>query len=238
MSAHAPFAPSAAERWMSCPGSFQAELGLSRPTSLYAEEGTTAHAIFTQALLHDVSPYQLTDDSLMAKPLHEAWLAAKQLIAGRRFLVEQRLEPMPGLPDLWGTSDIIVFDRFGHVVMVIDLKFGSGVVVEPNTVQLLIYALLAAQQFGGSPDGITAVIVQPRALHSAGPVRDYHYSVDALNAFLGEIQRRVSAALQLEAPRVSGLWCRFCAAKNICTTRHHNLPQTSSSPFHQGRPSA
>ena len=223
---------------MSCPGSFQAELGIMRAASLYAEEGTVAHSIFAQALLRDVSPYQLTDDSLMAKPLHEAWLAAKQLIAGRRFLVERKLDPLPGMPDLWGTSDVIVFDRNGYVVMVIDLKFGSGVVVEPDTVQLLIYALLAAQQFGGSPNGITVVIVQPRVLHSAGPVRDHHYTVDDLSAFLGELQRGIWTALQPEAPRVSGLWCRFCAAKHRCPVRHHNLPPTSSSPFHQGRPSA
>jgi hypothetical protein len=238
MSEHAPFAPSAAERWLRCPGSFLAELGIARPTSLYAEEGTTAHAVFAQALLRNVSPYQLTEDSMMARPLYEAWLATKQLIAGHRFLVERKFEPMPGLPDLWGTADVIVFDRNGYVVMVIDLKFGSGVVVEPDTVQLRIYALLAAQQFGGSPAGITMVIVQPRALHSAGPVREHHYSVDALSAFLSEVQRGVWAALQPEAPRVSGLWCRFCAAKHRCPVRHHNLPQTTSSPFHQGRPSA
>lgn len=238
MSEHAPFSPSASEKWLNCPGSFAAEFGLPGRTSLYAEEGTTAHAIFAQALLRDVSPYQLTDDQLMARPLHEAWLAAKQLIAGRRFLVERKLEPLPGLPDLWGTADVVVFDRNGFVVMVVDLKFGSGVVVEPDTAQLCIYALLAAQQFGGSPNGITAVIIQPRALHSAGPVRDHHYSVDALSAFLVELQGGIAAALQPEAPRVSGLWCRFCAAKNICSVRHHNLPPTSSSPFHQGRPSA
>ena len=90
---------------MSCPGSFQAEQQAGpRPTSIYAEEGTNAHAIFAEALLRNISPYQLTEDSYIAKPLHEAWLAAKQLIAGRRFLVEQRLDPLPGMPDMWGTA--------------------------------------------------------------------------------------------------------------------------------------
>ena len=235
---HAPFAPSAADRWMSCPGSFQAEQGLPRLTSLYAEEGTTAHGIFAKALRHDVSPYRLIQDQDLARPLHEAWLAARQLIAGRRFLVEQRLEPLPGLPDVWGTCDVVVFDRHGWVVMIIDLKFGAGVVVEPEAGQLLIYALLAAQQFGGSPAGVTVVVVQPRALHSAGPVRDHHYTTGALSGFLGQLQAGLMAALRPEAPRVSGLWCRFCAARHSCPARHHNLPQTPHSPFHQGRPSA
>jgi Protein of unknown function (DUF2800) len=239
MNAHAPFSPSGSERWMNCPGSFRAEQEAGpRPTSMYAEEGTGAHTIFAEALRRNISPYRLMTDTYIAKPLHEAWLAAKQLIAGRHFLVEQRLPPLPGMPDLWGTADIIVFDHHGHVVMVIDLKFGSGVVVEPDSVQLAIYALLAAQQYGGSPAGITTVILQPRALHAAGPVRQHLHVPAALDALLCALQAGMGAARITEAARVSGLWCRFCAAAHRCSERHHNLPQSGHSLWHQGSPSA
>jgi hypothetical protein len=240
MSDHAPFAPSASERWLNCPGSFAAEREHVRTSSIYAEEGTSAHAVFARALLGHCSPYTLTDDAMMAKPLHEAWLAAQQLISRRRFIVEQRLAPLPGLPDVWGTGDLIVFNRWGHVCMVVDLKFGTQVIVEPDALQLRIYALLAAQQFGGAVDGITAAILQPRALHSAGPVRTHHYSNHALSAAVVALQAGVKAALQQDAPRVSGLWCRFCAARWACPVREHELPHWSAgnSPFHIGRPKA
>jgi hypothetical protein len=239
MSEHAPFAPSAAERWLACPGSWAAERAAGpRTGSMYADEGSAAHALFADALRSNVSPYSLTADSYIAKPLHEAWLAAKQLIAGRRFLVERRLPAMPGMPDLWGTADVIVFDRFGRVVMVIDLKFGSGVIVEPDAAQLLIYALLAAQQYGGSPDGITAAILQPRALHEMGPVRTHHHTTDALSEGWRQVQAGLLAAQEPDAPRSSGLHCRFCAVKYSCPVRHHSLPQVSHSPWHQGRPTA
>lgn len=226
---------------MSCPGSFKAEQAAGpRTTSIYAEEGTTAHGVFAAALLRDTSPYQLTDNSYMAKPLHECWLAAKQLIAGRRFLVEQRLKPMPVLLDLWGTADVVVFDQHGHVVMLIDLKFGAGVVIEPTTIQLAIYALLAAQQFGGSPAGITAVILQPRALHEAGPVRQHHHTIAELKRTLQVVLDCADEALLPDAPRISGPWCKFCAAKNTCTERHRAFPpgKSGSSFFHQGSPHA
>ena len=239
MSEHALFAPSAAERWMNCPGSFRAEQEAEpRADTRYTKEGTNAHEIFAQALLTRTSPRRFTDDPFIAGPLHEAWLTVMQLIGDRRFLVEQRLEPLPGLPDLWGTSDIIVFDERGHLVMVIDLKFGVVVAVEPDSSQLVIYTLLAAQQFGASPAGVTSIIVQPRAQHAAGPARQHHHTPAALSAFLPKVQTAVTAALQPDAPRVSGLWCRWCAVRETCPTRRHNLPPVVHSPFHQGIPGA
>src|SRR5271169_4932057 len=125
---HAPFPPSSADRWMSCPGSFQAEQQTGpRPTSDLADEGTVAHGIFAAALRHSLSPYRLIDDVSFAAPLHLAWLHAIQLIAGRRFLVEQRLKPLPGLAEVWGTADAVVFDRHDRVRLILDLKFGRGV---------------------------------------------------------------------------------------------------------------
>jgi hypothetical protein len=226
---HAPFPPSSVERWMGCPGSFQAEQQAGpRPTSDLADEGTTAHGIFARALRRNISPYRLTDDVSFAAPLHQAWLHAIQLIAGRRFLVEQRLQPLPGLADIWGTADVVIFDRHARVGLILDLKFGRGVIVEADAPQLAIYALLAAQQFGAAPDGVTAGILQPRGFHTAGPVRLHHHNPGALSALLHALQAAVMAAGQLAAPRIAGPWCRFCAAAGSCPARHRTLPRQQS----------
>jgi DNA polymerase I len=217
---HAPFSPSSAERWIGCPGSIQAEQAAGpSPPSAWADEGTAAHAIFADALRRNVSPYQLTTDPDFAAPLYQAWLWATELIAGRRFLIEQRLTPVPELPDLWGTADVVVFDEHDRVALVLDLKFGRGVLVEADAVQLAIYGLLAVEQFGVAPEGTATVILQPRAMHPAGPVRQHLHSPAALNALRSTLRAAVLAAGDPGAPRIAGPWCRFCAAAEDCPVR-------------------
>jgi hypothetical protein len=214
---------------MRCPGSFQAEQQAGpRPSSDVADEGTTAHGIFAEALRRGLSPYRLTNDVGFAAPLHLAWLHATRLIAGRRFLVEQRLDPLPGLRDLWGSVDLVMFDQHDRVRAILDLKFGRGVIVEADAVQLAIYALLSAQQFGAAPDGVTAVILQPRGFHIAGPLRSHHHAPAALDSLLSALRAAITAANQIDGPRIAGPWCHFCAAASNCPTRHRMTPWQQS----------
>src|SRR5262249_18641447 len=207
---HAPLAPSAAERWLSCPGSPLAEQQSPvLPASGFATEGTLAHSLFAEALLHTVSPFNLTPDITMPTPLSVAVSPAAQVIDGRRFVVEQRVPPLPGLPAIWGTTDVVVFDRYDRVAMIIDLKFGRGILVEADAVQLMIYALLAAQHFGASPDGVTAAIIQPRAWHPAGCTRSHHHTTIALDGLLIRLRNAVAAVEDPDALRVPGSWCGF-----------------------------
>jgi DNA polymerase len=216
-SAHAPLAPSAAHRWMSCPGSVLAErLAPPSPVSAFAEEGTEAHRIFAECLTRSVTPGSLTSDTALIDPLRHALLLAADVIAGRRFLVEQRLEPIPGLSKVWGTADVIVFDQHDRVVAILDLKFGAGVAVEADAVQLQIYALLAAQQYGASPDGIAVHIIQPRREHIRGPHRSHHVSTGDLDRLVGRLEAAAQAAEPPDAPRIAGSWCQFCVAASTC----------------------
>ena len=43
--AHAKLGPSAAERWFNCPGSIRASEGMPNNSSVFAAEGTAAHAL-------------------------------------------------------------------------------------------------------------------------------------------------------------------------------------------------
>jgi len=43
MAAHAKLAPSAAHRWLNCPGSIRLTADIPETTSKYAEEGIAAH---------------------------------------------------------------------------------------------------------------------------------------------------------------------------------------------------
>ena len=53
--AHAKLSPSAAKRWMACPGSIRLCAGIPYQSSTYADEGTVAHAV-AEAILRDTKP--------------------------------------------------------------------------------------------------------------------------------------------------------------------------------------
>jgi hypothetical protein len=220
MSTHAPLAPSSAHRWINCPGSFTAAAAVpGPPSSSYAEEGTRAHDAFARCLLQGLQATDVFDDPTLAAPLQEALDHARTIIGGRSVLIEQRLPPLPGVPDIWGTADIAVFDQDLHLSDVIDLKFGAYVVVEANTVQTGIYGLLGIQRFGFSSTGLTTWIIQPRAFHPDGPARSHHYDRAALRDLYRTVRTAAEAARNPLAPRRFGAWCRFCPAASSCLER-------------------
>jgi hypothetical protein len=186
------------------------------PESSFAKEGTDAHRIFATCLEQRGSPSDYTDDVYLAGHLNRALEIARRIIAGRPFKVEIRLDPIPELEKVWGTADVLVFDEDDTVADVIDLKFGVSVMVEPSAVQLRIYALLAAQKYSCSYEGIRLHIVQPRGEHPLGPHRTHLITPDKLDDLLVALEKAVEATEDPEAPRVGGAWCRFCAAKSDC----------------------
>ena len=98
MTGHAPLAPSAAERWIACPGSYQAARNAPpAPSSEFAELGTTAHTWFATGLRRGLAAQVLTTDPLLQHPLELAINAARQILEQRSFMVELRL---PALADL------------------------------------------------------------------------------------------------------------------------------------------
>jgi hypothetical protein len=110
-----------------------------------------------------------------------------------------------------------VFDENETVTDIIDLKFGASIAVEPDSLQVKIYALLAAQAYGCPPDGLNLHIVQPRRVHERGPHRMYHITTDELDALVLALERAVEATEDPAAPRIPGGYCRFCIARPECS---------------------
>jgi DNA polymerase len=217
LATHAPLSPSASERWLNCPGSVAAEkLAPEAPESPYAAEGTVAHEIFAECLRKGCDPVDLTDDPWIHEPLRQALDVTRRIIDGRPFKVEFRLNALPGLAKIWGTADVIIFDEHGRVVAIVDLKFGVGVAVEISSPQLAIYGLLAAYQFSCDPAGLQVHVVQPRCPHPDGPHRFRQLFPHEMDDLVARLERAVEASEDLEAPRIGGTWCRFCAVRVAC----------------------
>lgn len=163
--AHHELGASGAYRWVECPGSVAAQRGKRDETSVYADEGTEAHAL-SEITLNQWSGAQPTEDNTREL---QAWAArvktkkydnvemvrettkyveyVRDLCADdpTRLTVEQRISLSPAVPGGFSTADAIVVtpNDAGMTARldVADLKFGKGKqVFAENNPQLRLYA--------------------------------------------------------------------------------------------------
>ena len=231
MGRHALLSASSSRRWLNCTPSARLEEQFAEETgnSVYAEEGTAAHALAEHKLKRclkrrskrPVSDYQCDEmeectDGYVAYAMEQVELA-RQECKDPVVLIEQRLDYSAYVPEGFGTGDLlIVADR---VLTVVDLKYGKGVAVEAEwNPQMMLYGLGALELFGAiyDIDTVRMTIYQPR-LES---VSTWEISVSDLMEWVDkELKPRAALAIAGEGEFRSGSWCRFCKAKNTCRAR-------------------
>ena len=230
MSAHAKLSASGAHRWMNCPGSIAAEAGISDRSSIFADEGTLAHAICEQALTAETTAFDASiaiAEEMIVKMPHLKGCVTKDFIEACQFYIdyvraqpgeqrmyEVRVDFSQWVPGGFGTSDVVILD--GDTMRIIDLKFGKGVKVDAeNNPQPLLYALGTLNDFGwlSEINHIEMHIVQPRLDH----VSVAKITRAELFKFGEKASQAAELALSDNAPRVPGeKQCRFCKVKATC----------------------
>lgn len=258
---HALLAPSSANRWMACPGSVY--LSTQCPptaSSVYAEEGTHAHAvaekILSEWLFQDidiVEAYEahkdLFQDNEMAEHVLEYCLACARLMMERRperVAVEKKFTIIPELS--WGTADFAFVhkklvttrgngkrpERWGVIV---DLKYGQGYPVDVRgNLQLTAYAVgMDNEPEWGPLDGVEVFIYQPRADHVDGPLRALRLDRRELDRMTKQIEVAASEAIRQmknEEPKFSaGDHCRWCPGIAICAVHAAKMHNTAEIDF-------
>jgi len=238
--AHAKLSPSAAERWMNCPGSIALSAKAPRgKTSIHAAEGTVAHTVSEQLASGALSlpqvierigevvmqdGYEITITEEMVEGAEEYQELGLKLKAGLNRpakvvdVVEEKVHasiPQAGR-DLWGTADRLIYQPGNHLY-VIDYKYGKGVAVEvERNPQLMIYGLAAMDTVAGKAfEKVTLVIHQPRAFHADGPVRMWTTTVAELEKWRLAVGEAAGACLAPDAPCNPGDWCRWCPASGV-----------------------
>src|SRR6188768_1682171 len=150
MADHAAASPSSAGMWMACPASVTLAKGRTRPSSRYAREGTAAHTIAETILSgNPVPPSKITVESeqfIVGLPMLRALTPYIDMVECLRELgalvhIEKRVAVKRSGGWVWGTTDCAAAWR--DVLDIVDLKFGKGVPVKPDTAQLKIYAVAA-----------------------------------------------------------------------------------------------
>ena len=239
--AHAKLSPSAAARWIGCPGSVAlSEQCPPAPSSDYAEEGTLAHLLAEhKVLLTSGEITQWYYDKRLKNALKSRYYCGEMEEAtdyyrdrvmeiyceglkkdqSTELLVEQQFRLDDWVPGCFGTSDAVVIA--GDTIEVIDLKYGKGVRVDAvENPQLRLYGLGAAALFGDLYDlkRVRMTIIQPRLDH----VSTEELGIVELYSWANMVVKPAArAALDrtAQAPTACGEWCRWCPAKAICRTR-------------------
>ena len=230
-SEHAKLNPSAASRWINCPGSVALSEQCEPPkSSKYAEEGTRAHAVAEaklRAVAGEISTRKMNSLIKKEEPdgeMQEATDYYRDAVteifysAGddAELLVEQKFSLDKWIPESFGTSDAVVIG--GGKIEVIDLKYGKGIRVDAkDNPQLMLYGLGAAELFGClyNFDTVRMTIIQPRLDH----VSTDELPLAKLIAWTDEISPTAKKAFDGCEEYAEGDWCRFCPAKATCRTR-------------------
>lgn len=215
---------STAKRVISCPGSVKLVQQMPpQPSSKYADEGSMLHEAISTILSEGTvragmfkHKNQLLTQELYDEKIIPALDALDEVDPHGELVyeVETRVGFGDLLPGVFGSTDLV--GRIGNRAVVLDWKFGDGVIVDAvENAQLMFYAAAAmrTEELHWAFDGveeIECVIVQPPA------IRRWTTTVGRIKQFEQELVSAVKTALREDAPLAKGDHCRWCAAKPIC----------------------
>lgn len=245
--AHSPLGASSYERWGNCPGSIKLSIGIETTSSVYAEEGTLAHGVSEDILRNKLSGGSLTDrvrnasdEMLENVQVYVDWCMSQMTrFPGERpiFAIERKFHLKDVHRLLFGTADWVCYFPRWKLLVVGDLKYGQGKVVEvEKNVQLLYYALGAFHSLGVPVNDVEITIIQPRAFHPDGPIRTYRTDVVELLEFAADLEDAAKRTELDDAPLIPGGHCQWCPAKALCPALAKQANEIAKEEFRDGLP--
>lgn len=166
--AHAKLAPSAASRWMACPGSVRLSAAIEEIPSAYAAEGTAAHMLAERCMRTGFDAERFrgwavnTAPKPNTEPLQQGWpvnnttifaVTAEMVDAVQVYLdvvreiaqgadeseIETRMDMSAVVPGVFGTGDFLAYrEKPVRRVTICDFKYGKGVAVDAQDNEQLL----------------------------------------------------------------------------------------------------
>lgn len=232
MAGHALLSASSAHRWLNCTAAPRLEETIEDSGSVYAAEGTLAHAI-AESILLGKDYKRLTDDELFYQGMideveeytnyvFERINEQKALDKHSELYVEQKLDLSEWIPKGFGTGDAVIIGN--GLLEVVDLKFGKGVEVDPTyNPQFMLYGLGALREFGYLYD-IDTIRLTCAQVRTAG-ISSFEISVKELEDWgEKEVKPKAKIAYKGDTEPNPGSWCGFCKFRSVCKKRaEYNL---------------
>jgi hypothetical protein len=218
---------STAKRVIACPASVKLvqQIPSKDIPNEHADRGTLLHNVIADVLEFNEAPEkylgtkyndQVLTEELIDEKINVALAALEEIDPTNvmAFKIETRVGFGDFLPGVFGSTDLL--GRIGKRAIVLDWKFGDGVLVSAEeNYQLLFYAAAAMRTeeskwiFEGA-DEIECIIVQPPE------IRRWVTTPQRVALFEQELRRAVHESHSEAASMGTGDHCRWCAAKPIC----------------------
>ena len=238
---HSPIPPSSAAIW----GAPNGCTGWHKMASQYpeleksesAKEGDACHELAAKMINHpellgprskaDVIGTTATNGMVVSPGMVEgADLYARDVletIAGKlgSLEVEKKIQAPRIHPISFGTSDCFFYDQNTRELFLWDFKFGFKPVEVFQNWQAINYVAGILDSLGLTPDeenGISVKIriVQPRAPHRDGPVREWSVTVPELLPLFETLHENAALTFTDRAQIQSGKHCEYCTARHAC----------------------
>jgi len=242
---HSRFAPSAAKRWIACPGSVELEArNQTDDSSAAARWGSAAHQLaemrlkkvatapgLTNAIgktIRQVAPRLGPENDFLDVEIDEEmlWVVQEYVIFVESLLPKGwstlnencMIEGKVHTaidPNIYGTVDFGL-SNWPLTLHIVDLKSGAGLQVEAvDNPQLAIYALGAMEHFGTDFESVKMWIFQPRGEGDA--VRSWEMTTrEFINEWYPKIEDAHKRVIQEPDTYTAGDHCKWCKGAIVC----------------------
>lgn len=227
MKAHAPIAPSSAAQIVQCPGSVQMQARYPETEQgPEAAEGEAAHWACEEVLhgrrieVGQRAPNGIALTEEMAEGADLYYDDITSTLQLDQVLVEVPVTvPMVHEQHCWGTPDARGWAP-GPWLFLWDYKFGHEPVEVVDNWQMLAYVsgAISATNVLDAQVNVCCRIVQPRAYHRDGPIREWRFNAAEIRAAVNILHNAARVALGPNPPTQSGPECKHCTAAHACET--------------------
>ncbi len=234
---HAVCSASSSNRWLHCTRAPRFEEQFPASTSVYAEEGTVAHAVCEVAVrrkfmhlsdeAYDKAQETLKQNNLFQPEMLKTadvyvqylWEKSMTFESAPYVRTEIRVDFSDYVPEGFGTCDCVMIGD--DTLCITDYKHGKGVAVSAQgNSQMRLYALGALKRFspifGDRIKRVNMAICQPRLSED---VEEECITVDELLAWGESIKPKAQMAYMGLGEFNPGTWCRFCRGRSQCRAR-------------------
>ena len=210
---HSRLGASQAHRWLVCTASVVA----SGEDDTVPGPGTT---------------WEVTDEMAEAVQVYldEVRKTLKDL-PGSQLFIEQAFDLSDLYPGMAGSCDAVIIQPLGKV-RVLDYKHGAGKPVEAkDNAQMKFYGIGALRN-AWDVDELELTIVQPRAFHRSGPVRNWSVApADVVTWGQTHLKAKAEEAFSNKAKFVAGDHCKYCKYSPNCEKIRQTTTETAMTMF-------
>ena len=141
------------------------------------------------------------------------------VFGGDHLGVEKRITAPRVHAKSFGTPDFFLYNAKKRELIVEDYKSGHGIVEAFENWPAINYTagLLDELKLDDQQTTVRIRIVQPRAFHRDGPIREWKVLASDLRPHINSLNHNAHEALSDNATFRSGSHCKYCPARHTCT---------------------